>query len=73
MRISRSDKIDPPGYCVAISHDQEDFDFVNHAYKTDIMKVNLNFEKMHMQETFLATQRSWRKSAPTCRSLKRGM
>ena len=45
MRISRSDKIDPPGYCVAISHDQEDFDFVNHAYKTDIMKVILNFGK----------------------------
>ena len=45
MRISRSDKIDPPGYCVAISHDQEDFDFVNHAYKKGIMKVVLNFEK----------------------------
>ena len=41
MRITKSDKIDPPGYCVAISHDNEDFEILNHASKCDILKVGL--------------------------------
>ena len=39
MLITKSDKIDPPGYCIAVAHDNEDLDIVNHASKSDILKV----------------------------------
>ena len=41
MRLSKSNKIDPPGYCVAISHDVDEFEYINQASKSDIMKVRL--------------------------------
>ena len=39
LRITKSDKIYPTGYCVAISHDVDELDIVNHAAKSDILKV----------------------------------
>ena len=39
MRITRSDKIEPPGYCIAISHDTEELEFVNQASKASILQV----------------------------------
>ena len=41
MRISKSDKINPPGYCLALSHDAEDTDVLNFASKSDVMRVSL--------------------------------
>ena len=40
MRITKSDKIEPAGYCVAVSHDIDDLELVNHAAKSDIMRVS---------------------------------
>ena len=40
MNICKSSKITPSGYCVAVSHDVDEFDAVNHAAKSEIMKVN---------------------------------
>ena len=39
FRITKSDKIEPAGYCIAVSHDVDEFDCLNHAAKSDILKV----------------------------------
>ena len=39
FRITKSDKIDPPGYCLAVSHEIDDLECLNHAAKADILKV----------------------------------
>ena len=42
-RITKSDKIDPPGYCIAVSHEVDDLECLNHAAKADILKVKFLF------------------------------
>ena len=49
MRITKSDKIDPPGYCIAVCHDIDELELVNHAAKSDILKVN--FVQAHGTQT----------------------
>ena len=39
IRITKSDKIDPPGYCIAVSHEVDDLECLNLAAKADILKV----------------------------------
>lgn len=41
FRITKSDKIDPAGYCVAVSHDIDELDCLNHAAKSDILRVSI--------------------------------
>ena len=39
IRIVKSDKITPPGLCVAVNHDIDELETLNFAFKSDIMKV----------------------------------
>ena len=69
FRITKSDKIDPPGHCVAVSHDVDDFECLNHASKSDILKVAIQKVKtMYYTQKCenLATEGSGGESTTTC-------
>ena len=52
MRITKTDKIDPPGYAVAVCHDLEELDVVNFASKSDILKVCLIWNNISLERIF---------------------
>ena len=41
FRVIKSEKIETPGYCLAISHDIDDLEILNHASKADVLRVRI--------------------------------